>query len=183
MSSHRNPSSPRSPVERRIPTSPATPSRHGGSSTAPAWMKDRIPSAELSPYIPFPDTLSTNFHAHPDCIIVPEQAQFLSVVPPNSPASPGHGGCSSRDRSSRMPHGINVVPEPQPVALLRAHSPPPPPAPGRRQDYVYGAPPGTPRPAPYPYAQSDPTLSRGIPGALGMQAFPTRADGLWRHGA
>ncbi|KAJ7613375.1 hypothetical protein FB45DRAFT_266381 [Roridomyces roridus] len=182
MSSHRNPSRPRSPAERRTPTSPATPSRHGGSST-PAWMKDRIPSAELSPYIPFPDTLSTNFHAHPDCIIVPEQAQLLNVVPP-SPASPGHGGGSSRDRSSRHPHGLNVVPDPQPVALLTAHSPPPPPAPGvRRQDYAYGAAPGTPRPAPDSYAQSDPALSRGIPGALGMQAFPTRADGPWRHGA
>ncbi|KAF7360019.1 hypothetical protein MVEN_00729500 [Mycena venus] len=187
----------RSPVECTPPLPLPNSSTHysGGDlpimGPTPPWLKRRKNQPELP--TPSPPPLPSYALPPPEIISVPPQAKYLTVVPPDPDEEEE---AVLRTRASRTkgskykgkPQNMNitVVPASRPIALVTAHTPAAPPL----TSGVYPRPgsmssgrsaPGTPySPEPSPYI--DPGLSRGIPRALGMQAFPTRAERPWRHG-
>ncbi|KAF8143494.1 hypothetical protein K438DRAFT_1783690 [Mycena galopus ATCC 62051] len=185
----------RSPVE-RVPESPPNYNFAGGDlpvlGTPPPWMKPRknrhgdaaptppLPSCALPPL-----SLSGAFKQR-EHISVPPQAKHLTVVlAPEDPVLASHALAPRGAKPKGRPHKITVAPVSRPIAVLTAHIPsaPPPisavlPRTSKGRDPRDRSAPGTPF-SPEP---SDPELSTGLPRALGMQAFPTRAERSWRHG-
>ncbi|KAJ7479978.1 hypothetical protein B0H11DRAFT_1916140 [Mycena galericulata] len=149
----------------------------------PSWLKRRhnppLPNASPSPQ---------EFYMLPplEIISVPRQAKHLHVVPPpEDPVLRDYVPRAKGGKPKAKPQNI-VVPTSRPIALVTARTPvsvPPPisavfQAPTSEQN---GSAPSTPRtPEPSPYV--DPGMSSGLPHALGMRAFPVRADRPWRHG-
>ncbi|KAJ6557575.1 hypothetical protein B0H19DRAFT_1070220 [Mycena capillaripes] len=152
--------------------------------STPSWLKGRKnPPVSISPLSPLP------YYALPprEFISVPPQAKYLIVSPPEEePVLPGHVPRTRGSKPKTKPPSIKVVPASRPIALPTAHTPAPISAmfSGKGND-AHGqggrSAPGTPHSSdPSPYI--DPGMSRGLPYALGLQAFPTRAERPWRHG-
>ncbi|KAJ7445623.1 hypothetical protein FB451DRAFT_1292634 [Mycena latifolia] len=173
---------------RQAPPTDASP-----ANSTPPWFKRREnPPTQASPSPPLP-SLPQACYSMPqlEVISVPEQAQYLTVVPP--PENPVLRDHVPRPRGSARkarPQDIKVLPASRPIALVTAHTPlnvPPPisavyrpPSHGQKSGSGRGGEwtPGSPEPSPY----VDPGLATGIPRALGLRAFPVRAQKPWRHG-
>ncbi|KAJ7142962.1 hypothetical protein C8R44DRAFT_974420 [Mycena epipterygia] len=176
----------RSPVE-YIPNSPPkfnSPHDFPIMGPTPPWFKRRHnPPANASPS-------PQEFYMLPplEIISVPRQAKYLTVQPPPEDAVlRDHVPRPKGSRPKSKPQNI-VVPASRPIALATAHTPLSVPpsisavfqAPSRCGEGDRSAPgtPGSPEPSPY----IDPGLATGLPRALGLRAFPIRAERGWRHG-
>ncbi|KAJ7720450.1 hypothetical protein DFH07DRAFT_306271 [Mycena maculata] len=148
----------------------------------PPWLKRRHnPPANASP-----SPKQLYMIPPPEIISVPRQAKHLQVLPPpEDPVLRDHVPRAKGGKARTRPQNI-VVPASRPIALATVHTPlavPPPisavfPAPAQHEDRSAPATPYTPEPSPYIH----PGMTTGLPRALGMRAFPIRADGPWRHG-
>ncbi|KAJ7737648.1 hypothetical protein B0H14DRAFT_2880789 [Mycena olivaceomarginata] len=179
----------RSPAE----YSPYSPPNYSGADlpvmgNTPSWMtwgRDQPGNGTPSPLTPLPS------YALPplEMISVPPQAKHLHVVPTeeDDPVLRDHVPRTKGSKRKEKPQNIRVVPASRPIALVTARTPSVQPpssavAPRTKNGRSPGrSAPGTPRsPEPSPYI--DPGLATGLPRALGLQAFPIRAERAWRHG-
>ncbi|KAJ7788606.1 hypothetical protein B0H14DRAFT_2947907 [Mycena olivaceomarginata] len=161
----------RSPAE----YSPYSPPNYSGADlpvmgNTPSWMtwgRDQPGNGTPSPLTPLPS------YALPplEMISVPPQAKHLHVVPTeeDDPVLRDHvPRTKGSKRKEKPPEHQGCAREPAYCACHRTHA------------FCRSAP-GTPRsPEPSPYI--DPGLATGLPRALGLQAFPIRAERAWRHG-
>ncbi|KAJ7660271.1 TAP-like protein-domain-containing protein [Mycena polygramma] len=147
----------------------------------PTWMKRRYTPAGVDAS-PLPRLPAFSLPPPREIISVPPQAKYLTVAPPKEDRIlRDHVPRSKGSKPKAKPHSIKVVPESRPIALVTAHTPAPTSG-GRSRGQGERSAPGTPySPEPSPYI-SDPGMSRALPHALGMQAFPVRAERPWRHG-
>ncbi|KAJ7186055.1 hypothetical protein C8R46DRAFT_1185552 [Mycena filopes] len=164
-----------SPVEYASANAPTPP------GFTPPWLKgnNRVVDASPSPLPPLP------YYALPplEIISIVPQARLLHVAPPDEDrVLRDHVPRAKGTKPKGRPAKIAVVPAARPIAILTAHTPAPGsavrPAHGGRGGGGEGSAPGTP----YTPQSTDPELMTGLPRALGMQAFPTRAERPWRHG-
>ncbi|KAJ7154885.1 hypothetical protein C8R43DRAFT_1000636 [Mycena crocata] len=147
----------------------------------PPWFKRRHnppTKASPSPQEPF-EMLPEPAYFIPqlEIISIPKHAKYLHVVPPEEDPVLRDHVPRPRPPKGTKPGKIVVMPAERPIALLTAHTPPPAPFIALPAHSAPGTP-GTPERNPY----IDPGLATGLPRALGMRAFPIRAQGPWRHG-
>ncbi|KAJ7749987.1 hypothetical protein B0H16DRAFT_1550863 [Mycena metata] len=181
MPSHRAQSS-SSSNQANSPVEYSLPSLRADVSTPP-WLNGRSRLLAAADATPSPQA----YYVLPprEIISVVPQAKLLHVVPPEEdPVLRDHVRRPKGSKPKGRPEKIVVVPAARPIAIPTAHTPSVP-APmsavfsGHGEaDEENGSAPGTP----YTPEPTDPGLLTGLPRALGMQAFPIRADRPWRHG-
>ncbi|KAJ6459009.1 hypothetical protein C8R45DRAFT_1031245 [Mycena sanguinolenta] len=170
-----------------------TPPTHytGGGPPAmgtPPWLtalKNRPPDTLPTPPMPsnaLPPCRQLPSYAHlsREFISVPLQAQSLTVVQPQE--DPAFANHVPRSKPKGKPPSITVAPVDRRIALPTAHTPSAPPgSPVLPRTMKGRGPLDTPAPnTPYTPAPGDPGLGTGLPAALGMQIFPTRAHRSYR---